>query len=134
VDALSAACIGSAPVVMATVLSQGALALGVLANWVRSRGRNMEVLFAAVAALLIGAEIVLILHPPWPSLLPWCVVSVAGSATALTYAIIGDYFPSQLVARANGGLNVLQFGWAFIMQYGTGLILERWPVEAGHIL
>ncbi|MGY4485196.1 hypothetical protein ACVWWR_004387 [Bradyrhizobium sp. LM3.2] len=76
----------------------------------------MEVLFAAVAALFFGAEIVLILHPPWPSLLPWCVVSVAGSATALTYAIIGDYFPPQLVARANGGLNVLQFGWAFIVQ------------------
>ncbi|MGY3079283.1 CHASE2 domain-containing sensor protein [Bradyrhizobium sp. LM6.10] len=113
---LSAACIGSAPVVMATVLSLGALALGVLANRVRSRGRNMEVLFAAVAALFFGAEIVLILHPPWPSLLPWCVVSVAGSATALTYAIIGDYFPPQLVARANGGLNVLQFGWAFIVQ------------------
>lgn len=45
---------------------------------------------------------------------------------------MGDYFPPQLVARANGGLNVLQFGWAFIVQYGTGLILERWPVEAGH--
>ncbi|MGY4281924.1 CHASE2 domain-containing sensor protein [Bradyrhizobium sp. LM2.7] len=107
---------------MATVLSLGALALAVLANWVRSRGRNMEVLFAAVAALLIVAEIVLILHPPWPSLLPWCVVSVAGSATALTFAIIGNYFPPQLIARPNGGLNTPAIGWAFIVQYWTGLI------------
>lgn len=118
--------------VMAVALSLGALGLGVLANWVRRRGRSTETLFGSVAALLIVAELMLILHPPWPSLLPWCVISVAGSATALTYAIIGDYFPPELVARANGGLNVLQFGWAFVAQYGTGLILEHWPLEAGH--
>ncbi|MGY4430901.1 MFS family permease [Bradyrhizobium sp. F1.13.1] len=118
--------------VMAVALSLGALVLGVLANWVRRRGKKSEALFGLVAAILIVAELVLILHPPWPSLLPWCVLSMAGSATALTYAIIADYFPAELVARANGGLNVLQFGWAFVVQYGTGLILEQWPLEAGH--
>ncbi|MBW5439242.1 MFS transporter [Bradyrhizobium canariense] len=118
--------------VMAVALSLGALVLGVLANSVRRRAKKTEVLFGLVAAMLIVAELVLILHPPWPSLLPWCVVSVAGSATALTYAIIADYFPAELVARANGGLNVLQFGWAFVVQYVTGLILEQWPLEAGH--
>lgn len=118
--------------VMAVALSLGALGLGVLANLVRRRGRSTEILFGLVAAMLIVAELMLILHPSWPSLLPWCVISVAGSATALTYAIIGDYFPPELVARANGGLNVLQFGWAFVVQYGTGLILEQWPVETGH--
>nr|WP_249809815.1 MFS transporter [Bradyrhizobium sp. 139] len=117
---------------MAVALSFSALFLGLLANGVRRCGKATEVLFALVAVLLIGAELVLILHPPWPSLLPWCAVSVAASATALTYAIIGDYFPIALVARANGALNVLQFGWAFIVQYGTGLILEQWPLEAGH--
>ncbi|WP_375778926.1 nitrate/nitrite transporter [Bradyrhizobium sp. ma5] len=117
---------------MAVALSFSALGLGVLANWVRHRGKKTEAVLAAVAVMLIGAELVLILHPPWPSLLPWFVVSVAGSATALTYAIIGDYFPTRLVARANGALNVLQFGWAFVVQYGTGLILEHWPLEAGH--
>ncbi|MGY4501330.1 MFS family permease [Bradyrhizobium sp. GM24.11] len=117
---------------MAVALSVSALFLGLLANGVRHRGKATEVLFALIAMLLIGAELVLILHPPWPSLLPWCAVSVAASATALTYAIIGDYFPIALVARANGALNVLQFGWAFIVQYGTGLILEQWPREAGH--
>ncbi|TWB51387.1 MFS transporter [Bradyrhizobium sacchari] len=117
---------------MAVALSVSALFLGLLANGVRGRSKATEVLFAFVAVLLIGAELVLILHPPWPSLLPWSAVSVAASATALTYAIIGDYFPIALVARANGALNVLQFGWAFIVQYGTGLILEQWPLDAGH--
>ncbi|WP_245448857.1 MFS transporter [Bradyrhizobium ottawaense] len=117
---------------MALTLSLSALLLGLLANWMRRRGKTTEALFAVVAVMLIGAELVLILHPPWLSLLPWYAVSVAASATALTYAIIGDYFPTELVARANGALNVLQFGWAFIVQYGTGLILEQWPLQAGH--
>lgn len=118
--------------VMALALSISALLMGVLANFVRRRGKKTEALFAIVAVMLVMAELVLILHPPWPSLLPWCMVSVAASATALTYAIIGDYFPMELAARANGGLNVLQFGWAFIVQYGTGVILEQWPLQDGH--
>ncbi len=118
--------------VMALALSFGALLLGLLADLVRGRGSKMEQLFAIVGALFVVAELTLIVHPPWSSLLPWCVVSVVGSATALSYAIIGDYFPAELVARANGGLNVLHFGWAFIVQYGIGLILERWPAQDGH--
>ncbi|MGY4298944.1 hypothetical protein ACVWXN_007039 [Bradyrhizobium sp. i1.4.4] len=31
------------------------------------------------------------------------------------------------MARANGALIVLHFGWAFLVQYGMGLILEQWP-------
>ncbi|WP_247808027.1 MULTISPECIES: hypothetical protein [unclassified Bradyrhizobium] len=74
----------------------------------------------------------LILHPPWPSLLPWCVVSIAASATTLSCAVTGDYFSPLLAARANGASNVLQFGWVFVVQYGTGLILEQCPLETGH--
>ncbi|MGY4364204.1 hypothetical protein ACVW1A_000269 [Bradyrhizobium sp. LB1.3] len=29
-------------------------------------------------------------------------------------------------------LNGLHFGWAFLVQYGTGVILEQWPVKDGH--
>lgn len=117
---------------MALSLSFGALVLGALANWMRRRAGKMEALFGLVAVTLIAAELMLVLHPPWPSLLPWCAVSVAGSATALSYVIIGDYFPPELAARANGGLNVLQFWWTFFVQFGTGLILEQWPLDAGH--
>lgn len=117
---------------MAIVLSIAAMVLGLLGNWLRSRGKQTETAFGSIGAILIVAELMLILHPPWPSLLPWCIVSMAGSATALTYAMIGDYFPIELIARANGALNVLQFGWAFIVQYGVGVILDQWPLEAGH--
>ncbi|MET4260874.1 hypothetical protein ABIC09_005839 [Bradyrhizobium sp. S3.12.5] len=92
---------------------------------VRRRGKKTEALFGLVAAWLIVAELVLIPHPPWPSLPPWCVVSVAGSATTLTSAIVG-IISHLLVARANGrsGRPVI---WQSFVQYGTGLILEQWP-------
>jgi hypothetical protein len=73
-----------------------------------------------------------ILHLPVPQLLPWCVVSMFGAATVLSYAIMADSFPSEFAARANGGLNLLHFGWAFAAQCGIGVILEQWPSQDGH--
>jgi hypothetical protein len=45
---------------------------------------------------------------------------------------MGEYFPPEVSARANGALNTLHFGWAFVAQYATGLVLEQWPQVDGH--
>jgi MFS family permease len=118
--------------IMAIGISVGALLLGTIADRLRRRGIGSEALFAAVAVLFVGAELALITRLPLPSQLPWFVVSVVSAATVLSYAIIAEYFPSELAARANGSLNVLHFGWAFVVQYGTGLILEQWTAQNGH--
>jgi len=52
--------------------------------------------------------------------------------TVLSYAIIADYFPIEIAARANGTLNLLHFGWAFAVQYGVGLIVGHWAPQDGH--
>ncbi|WP_409190540.1 hypothetical protein [Bradyrhizobium sp. RDM4] len=117
---------------MATALSIGALLLGAVADSLRRPGKNIEALRAIIASVFIAAELAMIVHPPFLSLPSWIIVAVVGSGIALSYAIIGDYFPSELIARANGVLNVLHFGWPFLVQYGTGLILEQWPANDGH--
>ena len=146
---LSASCIGSAwwladvegfnrealiaqLFLMAIAVCLGALLLGTIADRLRRRGIGTETLFAAVVALFVIAELALIMRLPLPSLLPWIVVSIVSAATVLSFAIIAEYFPSELAARANGSLNVLHFGWAFVVQYGTGLILEQWTPQDGH--
>ncbi|MET4236618.1 MFS family permease [Bradyrhizobium sp. i1.4.4] len=96
--------------VMAIALSIGALLLGVVADSLRRHGKNTGTLLAIIAAVFIAAELALILHPPFLSLTSWIIVAVVGSAIALSYTIIGDYFPAELIARANGALNVLHFG------------------------
>jgi hypothetical protein len=59
-------------------------------------------------------------------------VSIAGAATVLSFAVIADCFPREFAARANGALNLLHFGWAFMVQYGIGLVVGQWPSQDGH--
>jgi MFS family permease len=103
-----------------------------MADRLRRRGIGTEVLLAVAGLLFILAEVSLVLRVPLPSILPWCVVSVVGAATVLSYAIIADYFPVEIAARANGALNLLHFGWAFVVQYGIGLIVGFWTPQDGH--
>ena len=117
---------------MAVGLSLGALLLGAMADRLRKLNIRTEVLLAGVGALFIVAELALVLRIPLPSLLPWSIVSIAGAATVLSFAVIADYFPKEFAARANGALNLLHFGWAFTMQYGIGLVVEQWPSQDGH--
>jgi len=117
---------------MAIGISLGALLLGTLADRLRKRGISTEVLLAMFGALFMLAELALIMRVPLPSILPWSIVSVVGAATVLSYAIIADYFPVEIAARANGALNLLHFGWAFAVQYGIGLIVSQWAPQDGH--
>jgi MFS family permease len=117
---------------MAIGISLGALLLGMLADRLRKRGVATEVLLAVFGALFMLAELTLVLRMPLPSIVPWSIVSVVGAATVLSYAIIADYFPIEIAARANGTLNLLHFGWAFAVQYGVGLIVGHWAPQDGH--
>ena len=117
---------------MAIGISLGALLLGTLADRLRKHGIATEVLLAVFGALFMFAELAIILRVPLPSILPWSVVSIVGAGTVLSYAIIADYFPIEIAARANGALNLLHFGWAFAVQYGIGLIVALWVPEGGH--
>jgi hypothetical protein len=113
-------------------ISLGALLLGTLAHRLRKRGVATEVLLAAFAALFMLAELTLVLRMPLPSILPWSIVSIVGAATVLSYAIIADYSPIEIAARANGALNLSHFAWAFVVQYGVGLIVSHWAPQDGH--
>jgi MFS family permease len=118
--------------IMSIVLCGGAWLFGTTVHCIRRKGAGAETILAVVAMLFIAAELVLILRAPLPSILPWSVVAIVGTATVVSFAAIVDYFPPELTGRANGALNVLHFGWAFLAQYGTGLFLEQWSTEDGH--
>lgn len=117
---------------MSIVLSGGAWLFGMMVHYIRRRGVGAESILTMVAVLFIAAQLALILRVPLPSLLPWSVVAVVGAASVVSFAVIADYFPPELAGRANGALNVLHFGWAFLAQYATGLILEQWSTGDGH--
>lgn len=118
--------------VMAIALCLAAWLLGTLAGWARRRGISTEFLLATVTVAFVASELAIVLQLPVPSILPWCIVAAAGAATVLSFAVLTDYFPQELTARANGALNLLHFGFAFACQYVTGLILQQWPQQSGH--
>jgi MFS family permease len=118
--------------VMAIALGVGGFFLGNIADQMRRRGIGPERLFAILAVLFIAAQFALILRLPVPSSVLWSLVAVAGAGTVLSYAIVAEYFPKELTGRASGALNVFHFGWAFVLQYAIGLILQQWPSQDGH--
>lgn len=118
--------------IMSIVLSGGAWLFGTAVHYIRRRGIGAESILATVAVLFIAAQLALILRVPLPSILLWSVVAIVCTATVISFAVIADYFPTELSGRANGALNVLHFGWAFLAQYATGLILEQWSTGDGH--
>jgi MFS family permease len=85
-----------------------------------------------LALVFIAAQFALILGLPVPSSVLWSLVAMAGAGTVLSYAIVAEYFPKELTGRANGALNVFHFGWAFVLQYAIGLVLQQWPSQGGH--
>jgi MFS family permease len=118
--------------VMAIALSVGGFLLGGIADQMRRRDIGPERLFALLAMLFIAAQFALILRLPVPSTVLWSLVAMAGAGTVLSYAIVAEYFPKELTGRANGALNVFHFGWAFVLQYAIGLVLQQWPSQDGH--
>jgi MFS family permease len=118
--------------IMAVAVSLGALLLGIMADRIRRRGLRTAGLLAVVAAISIVAQFALIVRLPLPAIVPWSAVAIVGAGTVLSYAILADYFPKEVAGRANAALNVFHLGWAFIVQYGIGLVLAQWPREQGH--
>ena len=118
--------------IMAIALSLGALLWGVAVDRLRRRGVGPRALLGLVATMFIAAQLALILRLPLPSYVPWIVVAAVGAGTVLSYAILAEYFPTELAGRANAALNLFHIGGAFVVQYMTGLVVQLWAPTDGH--
>ena len=132
VEGLDRAALVNHLLAMAVALSIGAVLLGALATRLRRRNVEPQAVVGAVAALFMTVQTALILRWPLPSYILWCLISVAGAVTVLSYAILASHFPKELAGRANAALNVIHIGGAFVLQELIGIVIERWPVEGTH--
>ncbi len=117
--------------VMGVALSLGAIGLGWAVDLLRRRGVSIESFFACIAIAFMAAQLVLILRLPVPTYVPWAVIAAVGAATVVSFAILPDYFPKEMSARANSALSIMHLGGAFALQYLTGLVVALWPTDAG---
>ena len=118
--------------VMAIALSLGALLWGIAVDRLRRRGVGPRALLGLVATIFIAAQLALILRLPLPSYVPWIIMAAIGAGTVLSYAILAEYFPTELAGRANAALNLFHIGGAFVVQYMTGLVVQLWAPTDGH--
>jgi MFS family permease len=117
--------------VMAIALSASALILGTLGDRLRRRGVPLSATFAFAAGLALLAQLALVLRWPIPIWLPWIAIAGIGAGTVLSFAILAELFPKTASGRANGALNLLHIGSAFVVQTGFGIIVQLWPGHAG---
>ena len=117
--------------IMGLALSAGAMLLGWSADRLRRRGVGREAYYAAIAIVFIGAQMLLVFRVPIPSFIPWSIIAAVGAATVMSFAILPEYFPKEMSARANAALNILHLSGAFALQYLTGVIVSCWPLVSG---
>jgi len=63
--------------------------------------------------------------------LVWFLVGFLGTAGTVNFAILSQAFPVSMAGRANTALNLLVFVAAFLVQWGMGVVINRYPAGGG---
>lgn len=109
----------------------GAALWGIVADWLSRRGIDtVKVVLGGVGANLVILAL-LALGVTDGSLALMFALTLFGQVQPLVYAILSKEFPLELSGRVISTLNFLVFLSAFAVQWGTGLIINLWPVQAG---
>ncbi len=60
----------------------------------------------------------------------WFIFGMAGTIGVLSFSVLAQEFPSQLIGRASTGMNLMIFATAFALQWGMGEVISLWPTAA----
>ena len=131
VAGLARAQIGTHLLMAALGMMLGAALWGTVADWLSRRGVDtVKVVLAGVGANLL-ILVLLAFGVTSGTLAMVFGLTLFGQVQPLVYAILSKEFPLELSGRVISTLNFLVFLSAFAVQWGTGLIINLWPVQAG---
>jgi predicted MFS family arabinose efflux permease len=116
----------------ATAMGAGYLSMGVLVErlarlgvkplWVSGIGMTgFALAMAALASGLVVDRVGLLL----------AVFGFLATSQTLNYALLSQHFGRQLAGRANTALNLMVFVAAFVLQWGSGIIIGLWNAANG---
>lgn len=113
--------------VMAADMAAGFLLMGVIAERLARRGvpvavvagLGMAVFLAVLAAMVAG----------WVAapMLLCAMFGFSGASSSLMYAVTAQLYPPHLAGRATTSINLTMFLSAFVLQWGLGAVIGRWP-------
>lgn len=128
---LERADVGTHLLVVALGMIVGAPFWGVAADWLARRGVDtVTVVLGGVGASLVNLAL-LALGLKSGTLVLMFSLTLFSQVQPLVYAILSKEFPLELSGRVISTLNFLVFLSAFAVQWGTGLIINLWPVKGG---
>lgn len=131
VAGLARAEVGTHLLMAALGMIVGAALWGIVADWLSRRGVDtVKVVLGGVGANLVILAL-LALGVTDGALALVFALTLFGQVQPLVYAILSKEFPLALSGRVISTLNFLVFLSAFAVQWGTGLIINLWPVQAG---
>lgn len=130
VNGIATADITSNLLLMGAGLTIGAATIGMLASWLRARGVGSANIFAGACGLFLLVQLVILTDRQLPAWLPWSCFALFGGMTVLGYSMLADIFPQERIGRANGALNVLHIGMAFVIQSLIGAVTNMWAPDA----
>lgn len=116
-------------------MSLGYALVGTATQVLERRGIPPLATCGGAMALFVAVQIALAFGSIRGSYLLWAAFGFLGSTGTVAYSIFARSFPLGMVGRVNTLLNLAMFCAAFAMQWGVGLILDRWPAgQPGHYL
>ena len=86
-----------------------------------------ETVFKGAICALLTIEILILAHAPLAPYFLWGALGLFSSVSALSFAIISELFPKEMIGRAGSALIMLHMSGAFVVQSGMGYILALWP-------
>ena len=110
----------------------GALFYGWLADFLADRGVSRLGVYKLGTAIAVAAFIAIafdLVAAKRPLLMLYGFSSISG---ALAYTLLTRQFPPELTGRVNTAVNVVAFAFAFLCQFGVGVVLRLFAVVDGH--
>ena len=115
----------------AIAMVAGHLIMGNLASWVGRRGIAPSYVAGIGVGIAIAVQILIAGGYTEMQTAVWLLFGFLGTAGTVCFAILAQAFPIAMAGRANTALNLALFATTFIVQWGMGGIVNRFPLAGG---
>jgi len=118
--------------IVGLAMMAGCLFFGIVARSLERFGLNLQRVCGIGMLAFLVTQLLLVIQAPLPDTVLWAAYGIFGGTGILTYAIMAEHFPSQMIGRVNTTLTLVIFVLIFVFQIAVGAILSHWPRVDGH--
>ena len=115
---------------MAVAFMIGILLVGFVADRLQRRGIGPMQTLMGLLLLHTAAQVAIVLQVKVLAFPAWLLLSAVGQSATLSFPWFARQVGEAYSGRANATINFSMFVAAFLIQYGVGLVIGRFPVTA----